>query len=87
MVNPVVHCEPDIQQIKTATAKTSLSTNTQLNILSSVNTKLNVNERESNLRKHEGKYLLTELGIFLRTKSTEKVNENIFKYDTFAVVR
>ena len=46
-----------------------------------------VSESESNLLKHEGKYLRTELGIFLSTKCSEKVNENIFKYDTFAIVR
>ena len=64
-----------------------LSTNTQLNILSLDNTKLNVNESESNLLKHEGKQLLTELGIFLSTKCSEKVNENIFKYYKIAIVR
>ena len=58
-----------------------LSTNTQLNILSIENTKLNVNESESNLLKHEGKQLMTESGIFLSTKCSEKVNENIFKYN------
>ena len=46
-----------------------------------------VSESESNLLKHEGKYLLTELGSFLSTRCSEKVNENIFKYDTFAIVR
>ena len=57
-----------------------------INILSLDDTKLNVNESESNLLKHEGKQLLTELGIFLSTKCSEKVNENIFKYYKIAIV-